>query len=50
MAEIAKSKYGVGADASSTSAPRLTAFGTLKTSRDEQEPAVTMSCRSSMSM
>src|SRR5262245_30767320 len=34
----------------STSTPRLRALGTLKTTRDEQVPAVTVVCRLSMSM
>src|ERR671929_2428633 len=50
VAEIAKSKNCVGCIASSSSTPRLTAFGTLNTSRDEQEPAVTVNCRSRMSI
>ena len=48
--DSAKSKYWFGAAVSSSSAPLLTAFGTLKTRRDEQEPAVTINCRSLMSM
>ena len=39
-----------GAAANSTSTPRLRALGTLKTTRDEHEPAVTVACRSLMSM
>ena len=45
-----KSKCSFGAAANSTSTPRLRAFGTLKMTRDEHEPAVTVACRSSMSM
>ena len=48
--EMAKSKWSVGASSNSTSAPVLRAFGTLKTRRDEQVPAVTVACRSRMSM
>src|SRR5688500_13999031 len=42
VAEMEKSKLSLGAAASSISAPRLTA-GTLKTRREEQVPAVTVS-------
>jgi hypothetical protein len=45
-----KSKCSFGAAENSTSMPRLRAFGTLKMTRDEQEPAVTVACRSSISM
>ncbi len=49
-AESAKSKCLLGAIASSISAPALLALGTLKTTRDEHEPAVTVACRSLTSM
>src|SRR5690348_712729 len=45
-----KSKNLLGAVENSSSTPWLTAFGVLKTRRDEHDPAVTMSCRSRMSM
>ena len=50
LAEMAKSKLRFGAASNSTSTPWLRAFGTLKTTRDEHEPAVTVACRSLMSM
>jgi hypothetical protein len=50
LAEMAKSKLGLGAASNSTSNPWLRAFGTLKITRDEHDPAVTVACRSLMSM
>src|SRR6185436_2898955 len=48
--ESERSKLRLGATASSASRPRLRAFGTLKMTRDEHEPAVTVACRSRTSM
>ena len=45
-AERAKSKCSFGAAANSSSPPTLRAFGTLNMSRDEHEPAVTVTWRS----
>jgi hypothetical protein len=50
LPEIAKSKLEFGAPASSTSRPRLRALGSLKMTRDEHDPAVTVACRSRTSM
>src|SRR5438309_6440874 len=50
LAEIAKSKLSFGATWKSASRPVLRAFGTLKMTRDEHEPAVTVACRSLMGM
>ncbi len=47
---MAKSKFSLGAAAISSSMPWLSDSGTLNTSRDEQEPAVTVACRSVMSI
>jgi hypothetical protein len=44
--EMAKSTLRFGAALNSISRPALRAFGTLKTTRDEHEPAVTVACRS----
>ena len=44
--EMAKSMLRFGAASNSISSPRLRAFGTLKTTRDEHEPAVTVACKS----
>ena len=48
--ESEKSKWSFGVHPSSNSPPTLRAFGTLKMRRDEQEPAVTVTCRSVTSM
>ena len=42
VAETAKSMLRFGAASNSTSTPRVLAFGTLKTTREEHEPAVTV--------
>ena len=47
---MAKSKFWFGAAATSISKPWLWDSGTLNTRRDEQEPAVTVACRSLMSI
>jgi hypothetical protein len=39
----------MGATSNSISTPLLLAFGTLNTTREEHEPAVTVACRSLMS-
>ena len=49
VALMAKSNLSDGASSNSISAPALRAFGTLNTTRDEHEPAVTVACRSLMS-
>ena len=46
IVEMAKSKLRFGATSNSISTPSLRAFGTLKTTRDEHDPAVTVACRS----
>ena len=48
--EMAKSKCAVRRGVELDLEPRLRAFGTLKTTREEHEPAVTVACRSWMSM
>jgi hypothetical protein len=48
--EKAKSRLSLGVATSSSSPPMLRDSGTLKTSRDEQEPAVTLTWRSLTSM
>ena len=48
--EKAKSQLMLGANEKSASNPWLRASGTLKMRREEQEPAVTVACRSLMSM
>src|SRR6185436_5916013 len=45
-----KSKCSLGVAPNSSSIPELCAFGTLKTRRDVQVPAVTVSCRSLISI
>ena len=50
LADTAKSRFWFAAASNSNSRPRLRASGTLKTTRDEHEPAVTVACRSLMSM
>jgi hypothetical protein len=47
---MAKSKLELGAAAISNSMPVLSDSGTLKTRREEQEPAVMVACRSLMSI
>ena len=49
LAETAKSKLAFGCAVNSSSTPWLRASGTLNTRREEQEPAVTVACRSLMS-
>ena len=48
--EIAKSKCSFAVMASSSSVPMLRALGTLKITREEQDPAVTVAWRSLTSM
>src|SRR5512140_1784746 len=50
LVESAKSKLRVGTSSNSASNPWLRARGTLKMTRDEHEPAVTVACRSWMSI
>ncbi len=47
---MVKSKLSVGAAAHSSSMPVLRALGTLKITREEHVPAVTVAWRFSMSM
>src|SRR6266508_2790263 len=50
FAETEKSRCSLGLAVTSSSTPWLRAFGTLKISRDEHVPAVTLNWRSWMSM
>jgi hypothetical protein len=49
VAPIPKSQFGVGRANSSASTPNVWASGTFTTMREEQLPASTFACRSSMS-
>src|SRR5512141_2602619 len=50
LADHAKSRLRFGTSSTSVSNPWLRAFGTLKISREEHDPAVTVACKSLMSI